>query len=119
MLPLLDDRKWIWPARITGPGSRLPAGFPPLTSAALRAARETAPPSVFGRASLTFKARPSNSAPLSCFDCLIRLGGVAHFHKRKPMRASSVTIPDQVNPVHGAITFIGSYRMTREFPCLV
>src|SRR5262249_4983636 len=38
-------------------------------------------------------------------DCLIRLGGVAHFDKRKPTGATCVTIRHQIYSIHGAITF--------------
>jgi hypothetical protein len=38
-------------------------------------------------------------------DCLIRLSGVAHFHKRKTTGATCVPIRHQVYPIQGAITF--------------
>src|SRR5262249_31370090 len=86
-------------------GETLPAGFASLPPAALRAAREIA--NAFSlRMRLADVQSPSvQFRAIELFDCSIRCGGVAHFHKCKTTRASRVTTLDQVNPIHGAITF--------------
>jgi hypothetical protein len=86
-------------------GETLPAGFASLPPAALRAARETAPTFSLRTRLVDIQSSSVQFRAIKRADGLIRLSGVAHFHKCKPTGATSVTIRHQVYAIHGAITF--------------
>jgi hypothetical protein len=82
----------------------LPAGLTPGT-ATVAAQAATATSLSFGPGLVYLHSAPVQFCTVQSFDCLIRRGRIAHFHKGEATRATGVSVRHQVHPIHGAITF--------------